>query len=212
MRCPDCDFELPSGQTACPRCDFRHAMQTAPPPVDESAPDPPAPSPALPDAQQSVNLPRQRPALIAAMTVAVLLLCGYAWRRTHPPLTPTEIKIAAIFAAANGPCRNGEKASCMASVNQIRALHDFPDGSLLLGDYMIAEYLPTQPHGAQLAARWRRDEISETELMSMGETAYAHNLVVCHSFWMYGLIKREHMPVPRFIFSNAMMFSQKESL
>ncbi len=226
MRCPDCEYELRSGQEDCPRCSFRRTMQQTvpakPPPLAEPlaavtaegppvAVDPPAHAPfqvvqtEQPPPAVAPAGPRRRPltALLGIALPLTLLALGLFLYQRATRLTPREAQAKMIFMASTGPCRQGDQAPCMESVHKMRALGDRSDGALLLGDYRIAHYVRTLPGGDQLAARWRQDQFTAADMKSMGDAAYAKNLDVYHSFYIYESIKSNHTPVPQLNMGSA---------
>jgi hypothetical protein len=214
MRCPECDYELPINQADCPRCSFRRSLETMPS-VQATAqeikqePEPvvmAAPTPFEPKlvAAPATNRRPFTALLGVAMPVAFLALALGSFMHHHKtPLTPVETKIHTIFVGADEPCRQGEQVPCMVSVNKIRALGDMPDGSLLLGDYRIANYVRTLPSGSQLATRWQHDQITSSELSAMGNDAYAHHLNVYKSLFMYMNVKNNHTDIPEYVIGGA---------
>ncbi len=215
MRCPECDYELRPGQEDCPRCSFRHAVRTTSP-VNQPLPSPTALALAPPISAPTVapretapvelTLPvsaRRRDAgaraALTTVAAAALLLALFLLHRQAMRLTARQAQIQAIFAASDAPCRRNDRAACLPSVGRLRALGDFPDGSLLLGDCNIARYLRTLPGGDRLGARWRGDTFTAAELLTLGNAAYAQNLPVCRSFWMYAQVKRDHIDVPEYV-------------
>lgn len=221
MRCPQCDYELPRTQFDCPCCRFREAVRrltvrdtaravAAPVPETADSDGTPAavevPGPA--EVPITMGQPAARPApapwkKATAWAVGVPLILIAGWLATAAIRNPTKAKIGAIFMAADGPCRAGIQSPCFDSIRRIRVLRDYPDASLLLGDYKVARYLRTVPGSRVLTKRWQEDEITEPELLAMGNATYVKNLSVCRSFWMYAQIKRDHVAVPQFIIGGA---------